>query len=97
MGASPRHCSRRFRRCFTRCVLAEWARRRGIARDEIMALGDNWNDRDMLEFAGLPIVMGNSVAELKSLGWPVTLSNDDCGVAAAIRKYVLDIKETSPL
>lgn len=75
-------------------ALAEWARRRGIARDEIMALGDNWNDRDMLEFAGLPIVMGNSVAELKSLGWPVTLSNDECGVAAAIRKYVLDIKET---
>lgn len=77
-------------------ALAEWARRRGIARDEIMALGDNWNDRDMLEFAGLPIVMGNSVAELQSLGWPVTLSNDDCGVAAAIRKYVLDIRETSP-
>lgn len=77
-------------------ALAEWARRRGVARDEIMALGDNWNDRDMLEFAGLPIVMGNSVAELQSLGWPVTLSNDDCGVAAAIRKYVLDIKETSP-
>lgn len=76
-------------------ALAEWARRRGIARDEIMALGDNWNDRDMLEFAGLPIVMGNSVAELQSLGWPVTLSNDDCGVAAAIRKYVIDIKETS--
>jgi Cof subfamily protein (haloacid dehalogenase superfamily) len=77
-------------------ALAEWARRRGIARDEIMAVGDNWNDRDMLEFAGLPIVMGNGVAELKSLGWPVTLSNDENGVAAAIRKYVLDIKETSP-
>ena len=76
-------------------ALAEWARRRDIARDEIMALGDNWNDRDMLEFAGLPVVMGNSVTELKSLGWPVTLSNDECGVAAAIRKYVLNIKETS--
>ena len=77
-------------------ALAEWARRRGIAHQEIMAIGDNWNDRDMLEFAGLPVLMGNSVAELQSLGWPVTLSNDDGGVAAAIRKYVLDIKETSP-
>lgn len=76
-------------------ALAEWARRRGIVREEVMALGDNWNDRDMLEFAGLPIVMENSVAELKSLGWPVTLSNDECGVASAIRKYVLDIQETS--
>ena len=77
-------------------ALAEWARRRGIARSEIMAIGDNWNDREMLEFAGLPIVMGNSVTELKSLGWPVTLSNDDGGVAAAIRQHVLDIQETSP-
>lgn len=77
-------------------ALAEWARRRGVARDEVMALGDNWNDRDMLEFAGLPIVMGNSVAELQSLGWAVTLTNDEGGVAAAIRKYVLDIEEASP-
>lgn len=76
-------------------ALAEWARRCGIARSEIMAIGDNWNDRDMLEFAGLPVVMGNSVAGLKSLGWPVTLSNDECGVAAAIRKYALEAKEVS--
>jgi hypothetical protein len=70
-------------------ALAEWARRRGIAREGVMAIGDNWNDRDMLEFAGLPVVMGNSVAELKSLGWPVTLSNDQSGVAEAIRTYAL--------
>lgn len=70
-------------------ALKEWARRRGIAREEIMALGDNWNDREMLEFAGLPVLMGNSVAELKSLGWAVTSSNDECGVAEAINTYVL--------
>jgi len=69
-------------------ALAEWAQRRGIARHEIMAVGDNWNDREMLEYAGLPIVMGNAVPELKSLGWEVTLSNDDCGVADAIRRHV---------
>lgn len=71
-------------------ALAEWAKRRGIAPDEVMAIGDNWNDREMLEFAGVPVVMGNAVAELKSLGWRVTLSNDDCGVAAAIRSHVLN-------
>jgi Cof subfamily protein (haloacid dehalogenase superfamily) len=71
-------------------ALAEWARRRGIARDEVMAIGDNWNDREMLEFAGLPVVMANAVPELKSLGWKVTLSNDACGVAAAIQACVLD-------
>ncbi|MGH9714788.1 MAG: Cof-type HAD-IIB family hydrolase [Candidatus Acidiferrales bacterium] len=70
-------------------ALAEWACGRGISREEVMAIGDNWNDRDMLEFAGVPIVMGNSVPELKSLGWPVTLSNDQNGVAEAIRTHAL--------
>jgi len=77
------------RGCSKGAALAEWARRRGIEREEIMAIGDNWNDRDMLEFAGLPILMGNSAAELKSLGWAVTLSNDEAGVAAAIRMHAL--------
>lgn len=71
-------------------ALAEWAQRRGIAREEVMAIGDNWNDREMLEFAGFPVVMGNSVPELQSLGWRVTLSNDQNGVAEAIRTYALD-------
>jgi Cof subfamily protein (haloacid dehalogenase superfamily) len=71
-------------------ALAEWARRRGIARHEVMAIGDNWNDREMLEFAGLPVVMENAVPQLKSLGWKVTLSNDACGVADAIRTCVLN-------
>jgi hydroxymethylpyrimidine pyrophosphatase-like HAD family hydrolase len=43
----------------------------------------------MLEFAGFPVLMGNSVPELKSLGWTVTLSNDENGVAEAIRTYAL--------
>lgn len=70
-------------------ALAEWVRRRGIEPKAVMAIGDNWNDREMLEFAGFPVVMGNSVPELKSLGWPVTLSNDEAGVAEAIRTYAL--------
>jgi Cof subfamily protein (haloacid dehalogenase superfamily) len=68
-------------------ALAAWARQRGIVREEIMAIGDNWNDREMLDFAGLPVVMGNAVPGLKSLGWSVTLSNDECGVARAIRQH----------
>lgn len=76
--------------CSKGAALAEWTRRRGVAREELMAIGDNWNDRDMLEFAGLPVLMGNSAAELKALGWAVTATNDESGVAAAIRKYALD-------
>jgi hypothetical protein len=78
-------------------ALEEWARDRNIAREEIMAIGDNWNDREMLAFAGLPVVMGNAAPALKlasksalnSAPWRVTLSNDECGVAVAIREYAL--------
>jgi len=78
-------------------TLGEWVRRHGIAREEVMAIGDNWNDREMLEFAGQPVVMGNSVAELKSLGYPVTLSNDESGVAEAIRTFAIEGRaETVP-
>lgn len=73
--------------CSKGATLAEWAALRKIPREEIMAIGDNFNDREMLEFAGLPVVMGNSVPELKALGWRETLSNDESGVAAAIEAY----------
>jgi Cof subfamily protein (haloacid dehalogenase superfamily) len=76
--------------CSKGATLAEWAALRGFTRDEVMAIGDNFNDREMLEFAGLPVVMANSVPELKSLGWRQTLSNDEGGVAAAIREYALE-------
>jgi Cof subfamily protein (haloacid dehalogenase superfamily) len=71
-------------------TLAEWAARRGVRREEVMAIGDNLNDREMLEYAGVPVVMGNAVEGLKRNGWPLTLSNDDAGVAHAIRTWALD-------
>jgi len=70
-------------------ALKEWTQRRGIAREEVMAIGDNCNDREMLEFAGLPVVMANCVEELKSFGWRMTSSNDDNGLAEAIGTYAL--------
>ena len=76
--------------CSKGAALAEWTALRGFGREEVMAIGDNFNDREMLEFAGLPIVMANSVPELKMLGWRQTLSNDEGGVAAAIRQYALE-------
>jgi Cof subfamily protein (haloacid dehalogenase superfamily) len=76
-------------------TLKEWVRRRGIPAKNVMAIGDNWNDTEMLEFAGCPVVMGNSVAELKSRGWPITLSNDEDGLAAAIYRHALGETERS--
>lgn len=80
-------------RCSKGGTLADWAARRGYSRDEIMAVGDNLNDVEMLEFAGLPVVMANAVAELKTAGWRETLSNDHAGVAAAIELYALGNSE----
>ena len=76
------------RDCSKGHALARWAAHRGIARNQIMAIGDNYNDVEMLAFAGWPFIMGNAAEELKSRGWPVTLSNDECGVAAAIDRVL---------
>jgi hydroxymethylpyrimidine pyrophosphatase-like HAD family hydrolase len=75
------------RGCSKGATLAEWVHRRGWSREDVMAIGDNLNDLEMLQYAGLPVVMGNSVPELKSLGWRETLSNDQGGVAAAHELY----------
>jgi Cof subfamily protein (haloacid dehalogenase superfamily) len=75
--------------CTKGSTLTEWAGRRGYGRDEVMALGDNLNDLEMLDAAGLPVVMGNAVPALLERGWPVTASNDDAGVAEAIVRFVL--------
>ncbi len=61
----------------------------GINASEIMAIGDNQNDLEMLEYAGFPIMMANSDASLHGKGFTPTLSNEEDGVAAAIEKYIL--------
>lgn len=65
-------------------ALERWAKHRGYRRDEVMALGDNHNDVEMLEFAGHPVIMGNACEELRARGWRITRRNDACGVAAAV-------------
>lgn len=60
----------------------------GIAAEEMMALGDNWNDLSMLRAVGRPVLMGNAPEELRSMaereGWRVTSSHVEDGAAAAI-------------
>jgi Cof subfamily protein (haloacid dehalogenase superfamily) len=80
--------------CSKGASLAEWATLRGYAREEVMAIGDNHNDLEMLSFAGVPIVMGNSVPELKAFGWHETGTNDQNGVALAIEQFAL--REAAP-
>jgi hypothetical protein len=70
-------------------ALKIWAEQCGIQPDEVMAVGDNFNDLEMLQYAGLPVLMGNHCPELQRPDWTLTLPNDQDGVAAAIHKFVL--------
>jgi len=69
-------------------ALERWAAHRGFRREQVMAIGDNHNDVEMLEFAGHPVIMGNACAELHARGWNVTLGNDSCGVSAAVTEVL---------
>jgi Cof subfamily protein (haloacid dehalogenase superfamily) len=69
-------------------ALVRLAAARGFGAENIMAIGDNWNDLSMLEVAGFPVLMGNAPADLKAIaaerGWLQTCANDADGVAEAI-------------
>lgn len=67
-------------------ALERWSRHRGLIPAEVMAIGDNHNDVEMLEFAGHPVIMRNGCDELLKRGWHVTASNAECGVAAAVER-----------
>jgi 5-amino-6-(5-phospho-D-ribitylamino)uracil phosphatase len=63
----------------------------GLASDEVMAVGDNLNDLEMLKFAGTGIVMGNAEPSLHEIsGLHRTTSNDEDGVAIAIERFILN-------
>ena len=76
------------RDCSKGHALERWTTHRGIAREQVMAIGDNYNDIEMLAFAGVPFIMGNASDELKSRGWHITQSNDQNGVAAAVEQVL---------
>jgi len=71
-------------------ALERWAKNRGFRREEVMAIGDNHNDVEMLEFAGHPVIMGNACEELRGRGWRVTGGNHECGLAEAVESVVGD-------
>lgn len=61
----------------------------GIPMEQVMACGDSENDIEMLRASGLGVAMANATQEVLALADAVTLSNDEHGVAAAIKRYAL--------
>jgi hydroxymethylpyrimidine pyrophosphatase-like HAD family hydrolase len=73
-------------------AVERWAAYRGIPREQVMAIGDNYNDIEMLVFAGNPVIMGNASPELRGRGWPVTGTHDEGGVAMAVESALSGAK-----
>ncbi len=68
-------------------ALAELAKYYGVSRAETMAIGDSFNDLEMLEYAGLGVAMGNARQEIKARAGYVTAANDEDGVAEALQRF----------
>lgn len=64
----------------------------GIKQDEIIVMGDGGNDISMFECAGLKIAMANAEEYLKEKADYITTSNNDNGVANAIKKFIFNEK-----
>ena len=69
------------------------AEEQGLTRHEVMAIGDNFNDLEMLQYAGTGVLMGNADESLRALlqdfGCQTTATNDEDGVSLAIEKFIL--------
>ena len=74
--------------CNKGVALEKLAALRGVPREAVMAVGDNWNDVEMLRWAGQPVLMRNAAAALREEaglgGWQVTATNDEDGAALAL-------------
>jgi Cof subfamily protein (haloacid dehalogenase superfamily) len=76
--------------CSKGTTLASWASAEGYDREQVMAVGDNLNDLEMLDFAGTAIIMGNAADAVKNARpFHITGTNDEGGLAEAIRKFAL--------
>jgi Cof subfamily protein (haloacid dehalogenase superfamily) len=69
----------------------------GLKREEVMAMGDNFNDLEMLQYAGTGVLMGNADASLRTLleelsGCHTTATNDEDGVALAVERFILSLE-----
>lgn len=82
--------------CSKGSALRRLAERCGIDREAILAIGDNWNDLEMLESAGTAVIMANGAPDLleeaQKRGWRVAPSNDQDGVAVVVESVLRGIR-----
>jgi Cof subfamily protein (haloacid dehalogenase superfamily) len=78
-------------------ALGNYARSLGLEAADVMAIGDNFNDQTMLEYAGQAAVMGNAGEEMRALAvqrrWLVIQNNDEDGVAKMLEPLIRDAQQ----
>jgi HAD superfamily hydrolase (TIGR01484 family) len=78
--------------CSKGVALRRLAERRGVDPEEILAIGDNWNDLEMLQYAGHAVVMSNGAPDLVQLAreqeWEIAPGNDEDGVGRVIESVL---------
>ena len=72
--------------------LAEWIAEQGIPREQVIAFGDQQNDREMLRVAGMGVAMGNSSPEVQACANWVIGCNDSDAIAETLRRLVLEVE-----
>ncbi|TKD68229.1 Cof-type HAD-IIB family hydrolase [Pseudalkalibacillus hwajinpoensis] len=60
-----------------------------IKREEVIAVGDSYNDQEMIEFAGLGVAMGNAPDDIKKISDYIADTNENDGVAKVVEKFLL--------
>ena len=70
-------------------ALAVMAKHYNLTREEIIAVGDSYNDLEMINYAGLGVVVENARLEIKARADYVCSSNDECGVAEVVARFIL--------
>lgn len=69
-------------------ALMEYAKKKGLKREEVAAIGDNLNDESMIRDAGTGVAMGNAVPAIKKLAQVQTKTNDENGVAYILKQFI---------
>ncbi len=77
--------------CSKASGVALLAQHLGIAMEEVMAIGDGYNDLDMLQAVGWSVAMGQAPESIKAVANAITTSNAEDGVALAIERYALGL------
>jgi len=77
--------------------LAQWVESQGLAMNQVIAFGDNFNDLSMLKSVGLGVAMGNAADEIKANADLVIGDNTETGIAELVNKYFKYVPATEPV